>query len=347
MTVSVTNFTEEELEAIESKRTIPRFLFFPAGVMGLWFIANPWPSDHWAVQTVWILLTSYILFCWTSAFHETAHQTLCGSRWISIWLGRLLGCVVLVPYNVYRESHIRHHGYLNKPDDFELWPYSDPHAPLWFRRVFVWLDLIFGAVTSPWIYNRTFFHKNSPIQSPKLRRTIRWEYLGVAAFWTAILSTVAWNGAWFGLLKVWVLPHWLAGIYQTTRKLTEHLGMASYDPLLGTRTVIGENAFTRLGTYLNFDIFIHGPHHRHPRMAHNRLKQTMDDYVRENPGTEYPLYETYWQATRQMIPWMFRNPGVGVNRGAPPPNAGHREVDDFVGDVNREVLAETDAAVAS
>jgi hypothetical protein len=39
--VSVTEFTSKELEAIEDKWTLPRFLFFPAGLVGLWFIAHP------------------------------------------------------------------------------------------------------------------------------------------------------------------------------------------------------------------------------------------------------------------------------------------------------------------
>ena len=46
----------------------------------------------------------------------------------------------------------------------------------------------------------------------------------------------------------------IAGVLQTMRKLTEHLGMASYDPPLGTRAVIGQNWLTRLGSFMNFDI---------------------------------------------------------------------------------------------
>ena len=42
----------------------------------------------------------------------------------------------------------------------------------------------------------------------------------------------------------------------------------------------------------------------------------MDDYVSEHPETEYPVFASYWRATKSMVPWMFKNPGVGLNIGA-------------------------------
>ena len=150
--MSVTAFTPQEQQALREKWTLPRFLFFPGGVLGLVSLGYSWPSPHPGWQVFWTLFTSFNLLCWTSCFHETAHQTLCGSARFSIWLGRFLGTVMGVPYTVYRESHIRHHAYLNKPHDWELWPYADPHRSLAFRRVFVWIDLLFGFVMSPYIY---------------------------------------------------------------------------------------------------------------------------------------------------------------------------------------------------
>lgn len=345
--MSVTVFTEDERKALERKSSFSRFLFLPGGLWGLWMIAHPWPIDHWAVQFAWVFIVSYCLLCWTSCFHETAHQTLCPSPTANIWLGRLLGMVMFVPYTAYRETHIRHHAYLNKPTDWELWPYSDPNSSLWFRRVFVWLDLIFGFVTAPYIYGRIYFHRNSPLRPAAMRRAIRWEYVLCTVFWGSVLTLVAWYGAWRGILIVWCLPHLLAGIWQNGRKLTEHLGMASYDPLLGTRTVIGSSPLTRLGTYLNFDIFIHGPHHRHPRMAHNQLQQKMSEYLAKEPQTRYPVYTAYWKAAVTMLPWLVRNPGVGMNVGAPPPRAERlRDVDNFVSDVNRDILPETETVSA-
>lgn len=248
-----------------------------------------------------------------------------------------------VPYTVYRECHIRHHAYLNKPADWELWPYSDPQTSIAFRRVFAWLDLIFGFLVTPYIYGRIYFHKGSPLRSSDIRAAVRHEYVLIALFWGTILATVAWFGAWQGLLRVWVIPHLVAGVFQTGRKFTEHLGMASYDPLLGTRTVLGNNWWTRLCNHMNFDIFIHGPHHRHPRMAPGLLRNVMQEYQSANPAVVYPVYPSYWRATCSMLPYLLKNPGVGMNAGAAPPAREQSpSIQNFVADVTREVLAEAD-----
>ena len=338
---SITVFTEEELEAIESQRTVPRFVFFPAGLLGLYLIRHPWPIDHWSASAAWMIFSGFTFLCWTSCFHETAHQTLTRSRAVSVFLGRLLGCLALIPYNVYRESHIRHHAYLNKPNDWELWPYSDPSRSLAFRRVFVWVDLFLGVVTAPYIYGRIYFHRNSPIKNPDLRRTIRNEYFGLVAFWAVVLTMVGRFGNWTSFLMVWVGPHLLAAGYQTWRKLTEHLGMSSYDPLEGTRTVVGAGFFTRLCSYLNFDIFVHGPHHRHPRIAHARLEAKMQNYINEFPERSFPVFARYSQASWNMLPWLVKNPGVGVNVGAVAPNSSESddEATNFAQDVSNDVRA--------
>ncbi|MFN0197250.1 MAG: fatty acid desaturase family protein [Planctomycetaceae bacterium] len=345
--MSVTVFSEDELEALEQKTSLPRFLFVPTGFIGIWMIVNQWPSP-WVGEIIGIALFSYTLLCWTSCFHETAHQTLCSSKSLSIWLGRFLGAAMMAPYSVYRESHIRHHAYLNKPYDWELWPYSDPKTSLTFRRIYVWFDLIFGMFTAPYMYGRIYFHKDSPITDPKIRKTIGWEYVFGAIFWGVILGFVAYHQAWTLFLKIWVIPHLITGLLQNGRKLTEHLGMQSYDPLLGTRTVMGDNWLTRFCTYLNFDIFVHGPHHRHPRVAHNLLVKKMTDYLSQHPDKSYPIYPSYWRATASMLPWIVRNPGVGMNAGAfSPDQEKDPHVVNFVADVTVDVLSDRDAVITN
>ncbi len=249
---------------------------------------------------------------------------------------------MFVPYNIYRESHIRHHAYLNKPSDWELWPYSDPQSPLWFRRVFVWFDFLFGAVTAMYTYGRIFWHRDSPITNPELRRTIWLEYVFSVIGWGALFALFTVTETWPQFLMAWVIPHLIAGWFQNGRKLTEHLGMKRYDPMYGTRTVVGKSWFTKLCTYLNFDIFIHGPHHRHPRVAHRQLRQKMDEYVKASPNLEYPMFRTYRQAVMDMLPSVIRCPGVGMNAGADAPSSEKLQVEDYVTDVNQEILADSD-----
>ncbi|WP_339910475.1 fatty acid desaturase [Symmachiella dynata] len=345
---TTTEFTADESKALRDKNSIVHLICLPAAATGIWCLAIRWPADNWLVYSFWTLFTAYFLFCWTSCFHETAHQTLCQSRTVSIWLGRFLGTAMFTPYTIYRESHIRHHAYLNKPTDWELWPYSDPNASLTFRRCFVWVDLIAGMFTSPAIYCRLFFHKDSPLQNPKMRRTIRYEFAGIVLVWGTIIALLTYYSAWPAFFRVWGIPHFIAGIFQSSRKLTEHLGMSSYDPMLGTRTVLGSTWVTKFCTFANFDIFIHGPHHRHPRLAHNALGDQMEKYIDENPDVKFPRYNTYLSATWDMLPAMIKSPGVGMNVGAAPPQIAKNEgVNDFVADVTTDVLADEDAEVTS
>lgn len=345
--MSVTEFTKKELDDLEDEVTLPLYVLLPLGGIGLYCLAFPWPVNTLPVYLCWLAFTTFIFFCYTSCFHETAHQTLSQSVKLSIFVGRILGSLIFTPYSVYRESHIRHHAYLNKPTDFELWPYSDPTTSIWFRRMFVWFDLVFGIFSGPIVYGRTFFSKDSPIRSPKIRRAVYFEYAAIVLFWGAVLSVCSVYNLWFQLLTVWVLPHWLAGVMQTARKFTEHLGMSSYDPLKGTRTIVADNWFTRLCTWMNFDIFVHGPHHRHPKVAHNQLLQKMNDY-KESTQEEFPVFSTYRSATWKMIPFLFRNPGVGMNAGAAAPDTEKKKnVDNFVADVAAEVLSNQDIETAA
>jgi hypothetical protein len=93
---------------------------------------------------------------------------------------------------------------------------------------------------------------------------------------------------------------------------------------------------------VNFDIFVHGPHHRHPRVAHNELRSKMSEYMQKNPSAGYPVYRSYWRATAAMLPNLFANPGCGMNAGAAAPHTAKAEVGDFVADVTTQVLAAED-----
>ncbi|HYO25663.1 MAG TPA: fatty acid desaturase, partial [Lacipirellulaceae bacterium] len=302
----MTQFTAEEQQSLEEKHTLPRMASIPLAALAMaangalmtgalpWTTASPW------IVAGLVAATSAMMFCWTSALHEAAHQTLFKTRWLSVLCGRLLGTLMFTPYTAYREVHIRHHAYLNTPRDWELWPYADPNASLRFRRWFVWFDLFCGVIAGPIIYGRIYFHRNSPIKSAELRRTIRYEYLGIAAVWGAVWLYTSLTHQWLGHAVVVLLPMYIAAFMQTFRKFTEHLGMASFDPLQGTRTVLPRKWLLRISSFLNFDIFVHGPHHRHPRLAHGKLESKLEEYREANPTAAYPTYTRYWQAMLAM-----------------------------------------------
>jgi hypothetical protein len=109
-----------------------------------------------------------------------------------------------------------------------------------------------------------------------------------------------------------------------------------------TPTVVSRNWFTRVCTWLNFDIFVHGPHHRHPRVPHRTLKEKMNEYLEQQPELQYPMFRTYSAAVWDMLPILIKNPGVGMNAGAAAPDVDKQNADNFVAGVVEEVLSEKD-----
>jgi fatty acid desaturase len=328
-----TEFTDDEKYTIARQPVAVHLLSVVPAIVGIICLAGQWPSARLTVTIPLTLLTAYGMLCNTSCLHETIHQTLFKSSRLNVMLGRVIGASIFVPYTAYRETHIRHHAYLNSPDDWELWPYATAGTSLAFRRVFVWLDLLFGLFTSIVIYGRIFFHPRSPLQSRELRRTIWYEYGLSVGFWTVVLSVLIWQDALGLLVRAWLVPAMIAGTLQTGRKLTEHLGMASYDPLLGTRTVIGRGWFTRFCSLLNFNIFVHGPHHRFPRLPHYLLVGKMHEHAANHPATQFPVFSSYTRAVRAMLRHLFIAPGCGVNAGSSQPAGTRSAVSDFASDV--------------
>ncbi len=335
----------KSVRTMDQVPTLLRLATIPLAALGMlaveWGVGN---VNMWAAATL-AAFTTAMMFCWTSVLHEAAHHTLWPSQTMNVWSGRILGTLMFTPYTVYREVHIRHHAYLNTPRDWELWPYSDPKASLAFRRIYVWFDLFCGILSGPLIYGRIYFQPKSPVTSPGLRREIRYEYMTIVAFWGLVWTVVTMRHMWLIHLRGVLLPMYLSALLQTGRKFTEHLGMKSIDPLLGTRTVLPRALLMRVCSYFNFDIFVHGPHHRHPRMTHGTLEPKMQEYCRDHPGIPYPVYPRYWQAVRDMLPSMFVNPACGVLAGIPIGQVPARERDpapvkvhDFVDDVVQDVI---------
>ncbi len=290
---------------------VPAMLVNLAGVaVGLASLASGWPTTH----PLWIVLLigglAYFQHTWTTIFHEDAHYLLYRARWHNIFNGTIVGTLLMVPFTVYRHVHIRHHSKMSSPDDWELWPYCDPGKSLRFRRIFLLFDVLLGGWVAPFIYGRIFFVKHSPLIDPRLRRRIVLEYLLIAGFWGGVIALVAFSGAWWLFAKVYLIPAWLTGVIQTTRKLTEHLGLPAGDPMLGARTVLSESALGKAMEYTSFHISAHGLHHRHPQMPHSNLERAFELTTEEERRA--PIFPSYWHAMRDMFSHL-PHPGIGVN----------------------------------
>jgi len=318
--MSTTEFTPEEFSALGEGSLWPRFLLFPLlAIVGHLALIQGLGGDNLLARLALCAAVGYCWFCVAGSFHEAVHQTMGKWRAANIWFGRLVGTFLVIPYTAYRETHIRHHAYMNTKDDFELWPYSKPTASLAFRRAFVLFDLFGAVIANSVVYGRIYFAKKSPLNR-QARRAIFWEYMAIIAVWgTAALTAglLAWQGQ-IDLMQfnpLWLLPLAIAATLNGFRKLTEHLGMASTDPILGTRTVLGNGLLTRLASYFNFELFVHGPHHRYPKAPGHELRAKLAEFQRKHPNVKIPLFSSYTAAVIDLLPCLWRNPGVGVNAG--------------------------------
>ena len=170
-----TSFTDDEAHELSRQALVPHLLALVPAIVGIVCLALQWPSDHLAVMIPATLGTAYGMLSYTSCLHEAVHQTLFRRSRLNVAVGRVIGAIIFVPYTSYRETHIRHHAYLNTPDDWELWPYATPGASL---------------PTSAVVYGRIFFHSRSPQQAREIRQAIWYEYTLSVGFWTAVLGIV-------------------------------------------------------------------------------------------------------------------------------------------------------------
>lgn len=321
--MSKTEFTAKEFEALGEGTVSWRFLLFPlVSVVGYVGFISGVGGDSLIARLAWSVFLGVCWACVAGSFHEAVHQTIGRWRNANIWFGRIVGSFLFIPYSAYRETHIRHHAYMNTADDFELWPYSKPGTSLAFRRTFAILNLLLAVVSEPIVYGRIYFkRKNCPL-SAAARRTIGREYLGAVAFWgtvilVAIALTMTGTIDWRRFDPMWLLPMQIAATINVFRKFVEHLGMESTEPFLGTRTIIGNNPVTRLCSYFNFELDVHGPHHRYPKAPHFELESKLIEFRQKHPDAKVPVFSTYLAAALDTLPCIWLNPGVGQNAARP------------------------------
>jgi len=303
-----------------SPRLLLRLLAFPlvacAG-QAIWMCYFD-PTDL-LTSAIWIPVLAYCWFCIGGLSHAVVHDNLNLGKRTGALIARVIGVLLWIPYSVCREVHMRHHAYLNTPLDWEMWPYTDPAASLRFRRVFVWFDILFAWIITPCIWGRICFSKSSPV-SPQVRREMKREYLVMAIIWVAMISTCVYvhiHGIFVFRpeMLIFAIPPLLATVGNGFRKIMDHVGTASFDPLHGTRTVVGKGWLTRMLSFFNFDLAIHGPHHRYPKLDHSRLRGRMEEIETARSDETFPVFPSFWAAFVDTMKTIVKNPGVGVNAG--------------------------------
>ena len=300
-------------------KMLPRFLAFPLLAFIGQFFWMTYFAPNSVASLIWIPVLTYSWFCVGGLSHELIHHNLPIGPKATRTIGEIIGAAIGIPYLVYREVHMRHHAYLNTPLDMELWPYSHPKASLGFRRTFLWFDMLCGSLATPIIYGRICFSSESPC-SESLKRSMRRSYAAMFSVWAVTIGFAAWlilsgRRDFRPEALIFLLPLLLAANLNSVRKVMEHLGTSSYDPLHGTRTIVGGHWLTRLLSFFDFDLSIHGPHHRYPKLEHNRLEERMEEIQEAAPKGTYPVFQSFTAALKDTFQTVIANPAVGVNAG--------------------------------
>ncbi len=151
--LKVTREQHAELTALLQPQP-KRFLTWTALHLGVWAVAVAAIVlfDHWAVQTVAVLVLASELHALTVLQHECGHRNAFRSETANLWMGRFLAWFIVFPFTAFTECHRRHHRYLGDPElDPDEWHYKDGRGWM-FPRIatfavrFTWLSLVrYGA----------------------------------------------------------------------------------------------------------------------------------------------------------------------------------------------------------
>jgi fatty acid desaturase len=163
---------------------------------------------------------------------------------------------------------------------------------------------------TPLLCLRTHFRPGSPVRGRVERRRVTHEYLLMVAFWTAVISLVAWAHVWKHLFVLYVLPGTIAGNMHSIRKYSEHMGMLGSTVLSTTRSIVSPGPVGRLLSFSMFNILYHGIHHRYAKIPQARLPE-FTELLEPKNETESPAYPNYRSAFFDMLRGLG-NPRIGA-----------------------------------
>lgn len=294
----------------------PRFLIFPiVALLGHLAMMYWWSDLSLSVKIASIFLLTFSWYCISGCMHEMGHMTLLKNNANSLILGRLIGMILVIPFTCFRATHLTHHAKMCTSEDFELWPYCKPKYSVTFLRMFCVFDLLLGTLSAPIIYSRIFWKSKSPLTQLE-SAGVKFEYMLSVLFWGAITSIVLYvtmtDKVSSGRLSLWwFAPLAFAATLNTLRKLIEHVGLSSFDPMFGTRTIQPTNPISRLISFGNFDLNLHGPHHRHGMAKHSELSVKLAETLENQPDVRKLVFHSYSGAALHTLKCVFISPRVG------------------------------------
>jgi fatty acid desaturase len=285
-------------------------VLFLAFLLGECLLALAVHAGSWLLAVPLVVLVAHLMHGNLIVFHESAHGSLCPRRFVNDAIGSFLGSLAFMSLTLFRAVHHLHHAYLATERDEELWPFTQPGHPRWFRRLAAACELSLALAYTPLLFLRAFLRPDSRISNPAMRRRIRLEFAAMIPFWVVLLTAVSLTGTWTYFLVLYVAPAALAGNFQSLRKYIEHMGMTGSTVRGTTRSVVASGLGGRLLSFTLFNEPYHGVHHYFGQLPHYHLPEFT--CVLDPAGTdESPPYPSYLHAFRDLVRHLG-DPRVGM-----------------------------------
>jgi fatty acid desaturase len=227
-------------------------------------------EECWPLLFVILPLQSALMFVFVLSFHDASHGRLHPVHRVNEAFGHFLGTAMLVPLNVYRFAHARHHAQLGRPGDPELWPFNSPNVPRALRVGAAFSEIAFGFIYTPLLFLRSVFVCNL---THKEKQMVMRGYIAIICSWLVVMAVVIDFHLWTKFLILVVTPMAISGAMQTLNKFEQHLGLHG-DTVLGlTRTVVDDSPVGGIVSAAMLYNDYHGTHHRYAKIPYYHLPQ--------------------------------------------------------------------------
>ncbi len=247
-----------------------------------------------------VLVVSHLMHGYLIGFHEATHWGLRKNRFLNDFNGVIMGAVSCNSFILYRMLHQSHHVHFASKRDVELWPFNDPEAPLWKRRLVAFIELNFGLVFTPFLFWRAFFCHDTEIRNPRIRSRIWMELILAVVFWIVVFTLVVHYQLWPWFVWNYFIPAFITGNLQSWRKYIEHMGLSGNTALSGTRSIITDSWMGRLISLSLLHEPFHGIHHINGKMHYSEMPEHADWLAPEEEGDTLP-FSSYRAAIADLI----------------------------------------------
>ena len=255
--------SQEELRRLEKAVAAKHLNKFPYLAV-TWAFANVavwlslWPLVFMDIIPLWagfiVATINFLLFYLPS--HEAQHSIIARPgeklRWLNELVGHVSSAPMVIPYRVFRETHMEHHKFANHP---EFDPDYDTHAatPL-------------GAIWASIQSRQPRPHGRESRYGATLMRRNRQDLIVEAVIYELVfygtLFALAWTGHALEAALLWWLPRHLGLTY-----LHFYLSWAPHNPSLDVGRYKDTRSFkSKLGNLGSMGMQYHIVHHLYPRI---------------------------------------------------------------------------------